>query len=124
MASQPPHHATGLSAAVSDLPQIELVRIHRCGAIFRSNRSYEAGDAVALGLDLSESADSPTDRFIGLEGCVVDCHTVRAGAGMLPYEITLVFAGLSDHLTRLLEAHSCCAPHSDCGQLHCHCRLN
>ena len=102
------------SGEIPESPVSKLIYVNSQGMVFESVKAFESGSRLAIGLHLRkirgdlgllESKDDSTgNRFLRLEGLVVDCKIMAASPARHSYQVTLIFDKLSKEDRLMLES--------------------
>ena len=101
------------SGEIPESPVSKLVYVNSQGMVFESVKAFESGSRLAIGLHLRKirgdlglvnaKEDSSSNRFLRLEGIVVDCKMMAASPARHSYQVTLIFDKLDTEDRLLLE---------------------
>ncbi len=93
-------------AGCFDAP-LRIGDLSEIGMVFRLRRFMQVGTQLALGLHVCGDArgcgERSPNRFLAVQGFVVDCHMVSEGPDDHDYDVTLLFDCLSDGDRRFLR---------------------
>ena len=101
------------SGEIPESPVSKLLYVNSQGMVFESVKAFESGSRLAIGLHLrkirgdlgllNSKEDSACNRFLRLEGIVVDCKMMAASPARHSYQVTLIFDKLDKEDRLLLE---------------------
>jgi len=101
------------SEKIPESPVSKLLYVNSQGMVFEAVKAFESGSRLAIGLHLRKirgdlgilglNKDSNGNRFLRLEGLVVDCKIMTTSPAKHSYQITLIFDKLSTEDRLLLE---------------------
>ena len=101
------------SEKIPESPVSKLLYVNSQGMVFESVKAFESGSRLAIGLHLRKirgdlgilglNKDSSGNRFLRLEGLVVDSKIMAASPAKHSHQITLIFDKLSAADRLLLE---------------------
>ena len=101
------------SGEIPESPVSKLVYVNSQGMVFESVKAFESGSRLAIGMHLRKirgdlglvnvKEDSSSNRFLRLEGIVVDCKMMAASPARHSYQVTLIFDKLDTEDRLLLE---------------------
>lgn len=101
------------SGAIPESPVSKLLYVNSQGMVFESVKAFESGSRLAIGLHLrkirgdlgllNSKEDSACNRFLRIEGIVVDCKMMAASPARHSYQVTLIFDKLDKEDRLLLE---------------------
>ncbi|MCP4849200.1 MAG: hypothetical protein GY899_14760 [Verrucomicrobiaceae bacterium] len=102
------------SGEIPESPVSKLLYVNSQGMVFESVKAFESGSRLAIGLHLRKirgdlglldtKDDSNGDRFLKLEGLVVDCKIMAASPARHSYQVTLIFEKLPKEDRLMLES--------------------
>ena len=102
------------SGKMPESPVSKLLYVNSQGMVFESVKAFESGSRLAIGLHLRKirgdlglldsQDDSTGNRFLRLEGLVVDCKMMAASPARHSYQVTLVFDKLCKEDRLMLES--------------------
>ena len=102
------------SGDIPESPVSKLLYVNSQGMVFESVKAFESGSRLAIGLHLrkirgdlglmNSKEDSTCNRFLRLEGLVVDCKMMAASPARHAYQVTLIFDKLAKEDRLLLES--------------------
>lgn len=101
------------SEEIPESPVSKLLYVNSQGMVFEAVKAFESGSRLAIGLHLRKirgdlgipglNKDSSGNRFLRLEGLVVDSKIMATSPAKHSYQITLIFDKLSAEDRLLLE---------------------
>ena len=102
------------SGKMPESPVSKLLYVNSQGMVFESVKAFESGSRLAIGLHLRKirgdlgllecQDDATGNRFLRLEGLVVDCKMMAASPARHSYQVTLVFDKLCKEDRLMLES--------------------
>jgi hypothetical protein len=94
------------SEKMPESPVSKLLYVNSQGMVFKSVKAFESGSRLAIGLHLRKicgdlgilglNTDSSGNRFLRLEGLVVDCKIMATSPAEHSYQVTIIFDKLSE----------------------------